>query len=437
MKKYMSKRLPQIGVLFAFLLILGFFFFRLTYFNFLVFDENYYVRSATSLFYNQKDENFQHPELSKFLISVPFYFIGIFPFSWRLMTLLFGFGGVVFVYFFGRRIGLTRFQGVVASFLLVGSGSWYVMSRLAMLDIFLAVFVLLAGFFLYRFLSVNNFSRNLAEYHDYKYAWLYILFTGLAGSCKLSGFFTLLFLFGYIGLYLTNKLWVKAVYVAVILVSSFFIYSFVNLAILDFNFKDFYSRNVESLIYHNTAMLPGNFTKDSSASTILPTSLSGTEFKGKLTSGYKGFFRFIFQNEVLYFLSTSPFYDLKGYALSNNQFLATSLFVAALISLISLIGKIIRIRQGLANLDSFPVIEQPVFLFLLLYSLSIVVPWAFIPRVQYAFYYVPAFPFIILWVCLFLFKYTDKRLTIGLLTAYFLYTCYAMQYWIPFEIYLF
>lgn len=421
----LKKIFPSIVVILFFYGILAFFFYNLTLFNFKVFDENYYAVSASSLFYGQEDKNFQHPELAKFLISIPFHFIGVWPFAWRLMPVLFGFGGVVVTYFFARRLGMSRSESMMASLCLIGTGSWYVLSRLAMLDIFVSVFVLLGGFSLYLFLSKNDFGREIRNYRYKYYFWLFVVFTGLAGACKLSGFFPYLFLFGYLLFYIRSSRLVRTWLFVGGVIGSILVYSLVNLAILRFNTQDFWARNVKSVVFHNSEMLPSSYQEAAEKSGI------SDDLTKHLTSGYKGFFRFIFQNEVFYFKPISSVYKLKGYALSNNQFMATGLFIGLVLSFLSLLGKVVRIRQGMKGVDSFPLIEDPRYVYLLLFGFCMVIPWAFIPRVQFPFYYVPAFPFITLWACLFLFKHVDKRLVYGLLTAYFLYTSYAMRYWVP------
>ncbi|MDQ3239134.1 MAG: phospholipid carrier-dependent glycosyltransferase, partial [bacterium] len=417
------KFLPEVVF---FILIFGLFLFRLTYFNFLVFDENYYVLSAIDIFLGHDDSNFEHPQLAKYLISLPFAYLGVWSFSWRLMPMMVGFLGVILIYIFGLKLGLSRIQGMIASLMLVGSGSWFVLSRLAMLDIFVSFFVLCAGFSLYIYLRENKFSRNFSEYSLSRYLWLYLLFTGFAGSCKLSGFFTLSFVVFYVIFYLESKLKEKIICLSMILFVPLVLYVLVNTAILGGDVGKFYSRTIKAFTYHNTLMLPGNYEEYQLAKreNLNLDDTQTPESKGRLSSGYKGFFQFIFQNHILYFISDYKVYALEGFALSNNQFVASGLLGSFLITMLSAIGKMIRVKQGVKVLNSFPTVEKPELLFLLGISLSLVLPWIFIPRVQYAFYYVPAFPFIILWVCIFIFNYVNGRIRLGLLICYFLYSAY-------------
>lgn len=134
----------------------------------LVFDETYYVKDAwsqwnlgyASTWPDGADTRFAagetdifgtdpsfvvHPPLGKYLIGVGMWLFGAdSSFGWRFATALFGTACVLVLYFLARALTNSTVFAAVASGLLAIDGLGIVMSRVALLDIFLAFFVLLA-----------------------------------------------------------------------------------------------------------------------------------------------------------------------------------------------------------------------------------------------------------------------------------------------------
>ncbi len=137
----------------------------------LVFDETYYVKDAWSqwnlgyaatwpeganeLFEAGQTDVFGtdpsfvvHPPLGKYLIGLGMWIFG--PessFGWRIGAAVFGVGCVLLLYLLAKSLtGSIVFAGM-ASFLLAIDGLGIVMSRVALLDIFLTFFTLLAFWF--------------------------------------------------------------------------------------------------------------------------------------------------------------------------------------------------------------------------------------------------------------------------------------------------
>jgi dolichyl-phosphate-mannose--protein O-mannosyl transferase len=137
----------------------------------LVFDETYYVKDAWSqwnLGYaatwpDGADARFAagepnifttdpsfvvHPPLGKYLIGFGMWLFG--PdssFGWRAMTALFGTALVLLLFLVAKTLTNSTVFATVASFLLAIDGLGIVMSRVGLLDVFLAFFILLAFWF--------------------------------------------------------------------------------------------------------------------------------------------------------------------------------------------------------------------------------------------------------------------------------------------------
>jgi len=133
-----------------------------------VFDETYYAKDAWSLIkhgyvlnYND-DANQQilaghldgltkdtpsmivHPETGKWLIGLGEHFFGMDPFGWRVASAVAGSLMILVIIRLVRRMTGSTLLGCTAGVLLCFDGLQFVMSRLALLDIFLALFLLCA-----------------------------------------------------------------------------------------------------------------------------------------------------------------------------------------------------------------------------------------------------------------------------------------------------
>ncbi|MEA2566763.1 MAG: dolichyl-phosphate-mannose-protein mannosyltransferase [Actinomycetota bacterium] len=128
---------------------------RLAYPNALVFDEVYYAKDAC--LYLAKgmrfcgtpaatEQSFVHPPLGKWIIAVGIRVFGFNSFGWRFMAAVFGTAMIPIAFLIGRKL-FGRWGGVVTGLLVATDFLLIVQSRAAMLDIFLAFFVVLGFLF--------------------------------------------------------------------------------------------------------------------------------------------------------------------------------------------------------------------------------------------------------------------------------------------------
>ncbi|MEZ5084902.1 MAG: phospholipid carrier-dependent glycosyltransferase [Tessaracoccus sp.] len=149
--------------LIAFLLRL----YQVGYPNELVFDETYYAKDAWGILqsgyerewaeganeqivqgdlsgFQETADFIVHPPLGKMMIALSEWAFGMTSFGWRFASVIFGTLLVFFTIRLARRLSRSTLVGAIAGILLTFDGLAFVMSRVALLDIFQATFAVAA-----------------------------------------------------------------------------------------------------------------------------------------------------------------------------------------------------------------------------------------------------------------------------------------------------
>jgi len=131
-----------------------------------IFDEIYYAKNAFSLISSGVELNQEggaefvvHPPLGKWLIGIGIKLFGNNEFGWRSSSALFGSASVLLIYLIAKLLFKSEFLALSAALLMALDGLSLVMSRVALLDIFLMFFILLTFYFL---LKENYWLSGLA-----------------------------------------------------------------------------------------------------------------------------------------------------------------------------------------------------------------------------------------------------------------------------------
>jgi dolichyl-phosphate-mannose-protein mannosyltransferase len=122
----------------------------------MIFDEIYYAKEGNDLLYHgvewdhnaNQAEYVVHPPLGKWLISAGIKVFGYNELGWRVAAAVFGTLAVLVVIRTGRRLFRSTVLGCAAGLLMTLDGLEFVLSRVALLDIFLMFFILAAFAFL-------------------------------------------------------------------------------------------------------------------------------------------------------------------------------------------------------------------------------------------------------------------------------------------------
>ena len=120
-----------------------------------IFDEVYYAKNANSLFSSAVELDAQgqaefvvHPPFGKWLIAIGIRFFGNEEFGWRFASAIFGTLSILLFYLIVKKLFNSEFLSITAALLMAFDGLNLVMSRVALLDIFLMFFILLSIYFL-------------------------------------------------------------------------------------------------------------------------------------------------------------------------------------------------------------------------------------------------------------------------------------------------
>jgi len=147
------------------------------------FDETWYVPTARQWLANGEMLHPEHPPLAKMLIAAGVREFGDNPFGWRAMSLVFGALTVAAVWLWTLALTADVALALFAAAITLIDGVVFVQARIAMLDIFLMCFCVLA-------LAAYTAGEN-ARGRGGSIAWHLLAGAclGLAGACKWSGFF--------------------------------------------------------------------------------------------------------------------------------------------------------------------------------------------------------------------------------------------------------
>lgn len=163
-----------------------------------VFDEHYAADACLYMFGPQRycltttEISVVHPPLGKWLIGVGIRLFGFTPGGWRIAPLIAGTLSVALLYMLARRVLGSTLAASLAAGLLAFDFLHFVMSRTAMLDIFV-VFFGLASFLCIMYDGDRNASTlpGSADLFHRLLARRWLLGTGIAGgaalACKWSG----------------------------------------------------------------------------------------------------------------------------------------------------------------------------------------------------------------------------------------------------------
>ena len=115
------------------------------------FDEIYHVRTAYEYLHSMEPYETTHPPLGKLLIASGIAVFGMNSIGWRIPGTLFGAAMLPIMYLFARKLFGGHFLPFCASFLVMVDFMHFTHTRMAVIDVYPTVFVMLMFYFLYDF----------------------------------------------------------------------------------------------------------------------------------------------------------------------------------------------------------------------------------------------------------------------------------------------
>ena len=188
--------------------------------------------------------NFEHPPLVKYIIGLSILLLGNQPLAWRLPSLLAGIVTVIFAMLLAYKIivNVTRdFKDVIRGLVVCAAALMFdpaltSMSSVAMIDIYVALFTIIAIYLLIR-------RRYIIS----------AVFVGLAGTAKLSGFFAII---PILALYLIGIL--PAYALATYIIVSSTVYLILNLPLMTYlGLSGWIDQLLSALAWHTTSRPSG------------------------------------------------------------------------------------------------------------------------------------------------------------------------------------
>lgn len=113
-----------------------------------VFDEQHYIPDARAIISGEGTQRAEHPPLGKLFIVAGIKIFGDNPIGWRFFSILMGAAVIVMFYFICRQLRMSQRATNLATFLLALENLTFVQASVALLDIFIVVFMM-AAFLLY------------------------------------------------------------------------------------------------------------------------------------------------------------------------------------------------------------------------------------------------------------------------------------------------
>lgn len=186
----------------------------------LVFDEVYYVNGANDYLADGvetdsgKPEFIVHPPIGKWAIAAGISVFGDNPFGWRFSAALFGIFSILLIYLVALRLFDSQFIALLAAGLTVIDGLHLVMSRTALLDIFLMTFLLAAFLALLHqrhLLSAICFGLALGTKWSAIYfiaaVFIYLLITKRKALISFVSVIPIIYLLSWSGWFFSDKGW--------------------------------------------------------------------------------------------------------------------------------------------------------------------------------------------------------------------------------------
>ncbi len=154
---------------------------EISYLNSTYFDEIYYARTAYEYTKGIDCYEWSHPPLGKLIMTIPVYLFGFSPFTYRFMGNLFGIFLIPIMYILAKKLTKEKKYAILGALLMMFDTFHFAHTRIAVIDSFQLVFILLSVLFMICYLDTKE--------KKYKYLILSGIFFGCSISTKWNAFY--------------------------------------------------------------------------------------------------------------------------------------------------------------------------------------------------------------------------------------------------------
>lgn len=127
------------------------------------FDEIYHARTAYEMIHKMYCYENTHPPLGKAFIACGILIFGMNPFGWRFAGTLFGVLMLPAIYLFAKRFFDKTWISIVTTLLFAFDFMHFVQTRIATIDVFVTLFIILAYYFMYCYLQKSFYDTELKK----------------------------------------------------------------------------------------------------------------------------------------------------------------------------------------------------------------------------------------------------------------------------------
>jgi len=170
-----------------------------TYMDGTMFDEVYHARTGYEFVHGLPTYETTHPQLGKCIIALGIKIFGMTPFGYRFFSAIFGILLIPLMYFFGKLITKDTFVATCVGIFVTFDCMHYTLSRIGTIDIFVALFIVTAYCFMYKYIIEDTAYRKSDFSSDkfmpknvYMPLMLCGISMGLAIATKLTGVYAAL-----------------------------------------------------------------------------------------------------------------------------------------------------------------------------------------------------------------------------------------------------
>lgn len=157
---------------------------EISYLNSTYFDEIYHARTAYEYVHDMDIYEWTHPPLGKLIMSIPIRIWGMNTFTYRLMGNIAGILMLAVIYIFGKRLfGKTKYA-FLAALLFAIDGMHFVQTRIATVDSYLVLFMMLSFLFMYQYVRCSTKGSLSSKLINLCFSGIFL---GAAIATKWSG----------------------------------------------------------------------------------------------------------------------------------------------------------------------------------------------------------------------------------------------------------